>query len=48
MPLITGPTVEPLTLEQVKAHLRIDTDITADDAMLTALIPAARASARPR
>lgn len=48
MPLITGPTVEPLTLEQVKAHLRIDTDITADDAMLTALIPAARAQAEHR
>ena len=48
MPLITGPTAEPVTLAQVKAHLRIDPDITADDALLTALIPAARAQAEHR
>lgn len=48
MPLITGPAVEPVTLDQVKAHLRIDPDITADDALLASLIPAARQQAEHR
>lgn len=48
MPLITGPTVEPVTLAEVKANLRIDADITADDALLTSLIPAARQQAEHR
>ena len=48
MPLITPPTAEPLTLAQVKAHLRIDADITDADALLTGLIPAARGQAEHR
>lgn len=48
MPLITGPTAEPVTLAQVKAHLRIDADITSDDALLSSLIPAARQQAEHR
>ncbi len=38
--LITPPAAEPLTLAQVKAHLRLDGN--ADDALLTSLIAAAR------
>lgn len=36
------PAAEPLTRAQAKAHLRIDTDITDDDALVDALIQAAR------
>jgi uncharacterized phiE125 gp8 family phage protein len=45
MPLqiITPPALEPVTLAEVKAHLKLDTD--ADDALLGTLITAARARA---
>ncbi len=38
---ITPPYLEPITLNEAKLHLRRD-DITADDALITALIAAAR------
>ncbi len=38
--LVTPPEVEPVTLAEAKAHLRLET--TADDAFVTSLIPAAR------
>jgi uncharacterized phiE125 gp8 family phage protein len=38
--LITPPEIEPVLLDDAKAHLRIDTD--DDDALLTAAIAAAR------
>lgn len=38
--VITGPTEEPLTLDEVKAHCRVVNE--ADDLLLTALIAAAR------
>ncbi|MCX5497657.1 head-tail connector protein [Kaistia dalseonensis] len=38
--LITGPAIEPVTLDEVKAHLRLDGD--ADDALLAAAIVSAR------
>jgi uncharacterized phiE125 gp8 family phage protein len=41
--LITAPTVEPLTLDQVKAQCRIDT--ADEDALLALYISAARAKA---
>jgi len=41
--LITPPVGEPVTLADAKAHLRIDT--SDDDALITALITAARARA---
>lgn len=42
--LKTAPTVEPVTLEEAKLHLKIDSD-TTDDTLITALISAARQSA---
>jgi len=39
--LKTAPTVEPITLTEAKLHLKIDSD-TTDDALVTALITAAR------
>lgn len=39
--LKTAPTVEPVTLSEAKLHLKIDSD-TTDDALITALITAAR------
>jgi uncharacterized phiE125 gp8 family phage protein len=38
--LVTAPAVEPVTLSDAKAHLKVDT--TDDDAPITALITAAR------
>lgn len=41
--LLTAPSVEPVTLAEAKAHLKIDT--SDDDALVTTLITAARARA---
>ena len=38
--LITGPTLEPITLTETKDHLRVDS--TDDDALISALITAVR------
>ena len=38
----TAPAAEPVTLNEIKTHLRISTDFTADDALLNGLITAAR------
>lgn len=39
---ISGPHVEPVTVSEAKAHLRIDADFTDDDLYLHSLISAAR------
>jgi len=41
--VVTGPSVEPLTLAEAKTHLRVA--ITDDDALITSLIVAARMDA---
>jgi uncharacterized phiE125 gp8 family phage protein len=41
--LINPPSLEPVTLDEAKAHLKVDT--TDDDALITRLIAAARARA---
>lgn len=48
MPLsvVTAPTVEPVTLAEAKAHLRLATD--DDDTLVSAIIPAARAAIETR
>lgn len=38
----TAPTAEPLTLTETKLHLRVDSDITDQDTLISALITAAR------
>jgi uncharacterized phiE125 gp8 family phage protein len=40
--LVTAPTVEPLSLDDAKLHLRLEPDFTDDDDLVTALIQAAR------
>lgn len=40
--IITPPTAEPVPLNVVKQHLRLDDDFTADDALLAGLLQAAR------
>ena len=44
MPLIqtSAPVIEPVTLAEAKNVLRLDSDLTADDALITLLIGAAR------
>jgi uncharacterized phiE125 gp8 family phage protein len=47
MPLIqtSAPGIEPVDLATAKNHLRLDSDLTADDALVNMLITAARAHA---
>lgn len=46
--LITPPAVEPVTLEQVRAYLRLDDDHTLEDDLLRILIASAREQAEKR
>jgi len=40
--VITAPSVEPLELADLKNDLKVDTDLTADDALIDALLTAGR------
>lgn len=40
--LVTGPTVEPITMTDIKDHLRIDTDVDLEAEELNSYIAAAR------
>lgn len=40
--VVSEPTAEPITLAEAKAHLVIDSDVTADDTYISALITMAR------
>jgi uncharacterized phiE125 gp8 family phage protein len=44
----TAPTLEPLTLVEVKQHLRLPVEVTDDDSLLTAQLAAARADVEDR
>ena len=46
--IITDPTVEPLTLAEVKTHLHEDLSDASNDALITTLIQVARQSAEHR
>ncbi|MEN6375544.1 MAG: head-tail connector protein [Smithella sp.] len=39
---VVAPVIEPVSLAEIKKHLKIDTDIDDDDEMLTGIIAAAR------
>lgn len=43
--LITPPSIEPVTLAEVKAHLRIESAFTSDDSYISKLITTAREDA---
>ena len=43
--LITAPSVEPVTLAEAKLQCKVDADLTADDALISALISAVREQA---
>jgi uncharacterized phiE125 gp8 family phage protein len=47
MPLLqtAAPSLEPVTLADMKNYLRVDSDLTADDALITLMISTARAYA---
>lgn len=48
MILITPPAAEPITLAEAKTHLRIDADLTDDDALIGMMIATARQQAEHR
>ena len=40
--LVDGPAVEPITLAEMKAYLRVDDDDPAQDSVIAGLVKAAR------
>lgn len=40
--LVTGPTIEPVTVTEAKLHARIDDDLSEDDGLIASFIRAAR------